>query len=118
MSATLIAKRVKDVVEITFQIPHPSEDGQRLDAKGKAVPATFIKQVLLKIDDRVVADVSMGGGLSHNPSLSFKAKNLRSGTRIVAEWVETDITLPFGAKPPKDPDELKGKTGQIQTAAP
>ncbi|MBV8467542.1 MAG: thiosulfate oxidation carrier complex protein SoxZ [Burkholderiales bacterium] len=91
MSVVVTAHLKQDITQIRVAIEHISEDGQRIDHKtGKFVPVSFVKQLTIKADDRVLADANLGGALAHNPTLTFKARNLKAGMRVVVEWSDTD----------------------------
>jgi sulfur-oxidizing protein SoxZ len=91
MSIVVTAQLKQDITHIRVAIDHISEDGQRIDHKtGKFVPASFVKQLTLKADDRVLVDANLGGALAHHPMLTFKAKKLKAGMRIVVEWLDSD----------------------------
>lgn len=109
MSYSISAKLQKDITEIRVVFAHISEDGQRQDPKtGKFIPADFIQKLLIKADDRVLVESSLGGGLAHNPYFLFKARGLKAGTKVSAEWSRSfEVT---DAKGKKEVKEDKGTT--------
>lgn len=104
MSIAISAKLLKDVTEIKVTLQHVFEDGQRQDAKtGHYIPADFIQQLIIKADDRVLVESNLGGALSHNPYFVFKARGLKAGSKLSAEWkTNREVTDAKGKKSVKE----------------
>jgi sulfur-oxidizing protein SoxZ len=111
MSTTIAARLIKEVTEIRVSIQHASEDGQRQDAKtGRFIPATFVQQLQIKADERLLIDSNLGGGLAHNPQFVFMAKGLKAGAKITVDWTgSAEIINKQGRK------EDKPETGHAET---
>jgi sulfur-oxidizing protein SoxZ len=69
--------------EIKVLMTHPSENGQRKDAKsGQLVPAHFVKNVIVAVNGKTVMDGQWGGGVSKDPYLAFKVKSMKTGDKV------------------------------------
>lgn len=69
--------------EIKLLLSHPSENGQRKDAKsGQVVPAHFVKSLTVAVNGKTVMDSQWGGGISKDPYLAFKVKGMKAGDKI------------------------------------
>lgn len=69
--------------EIRILMTHPSENGLRKDAKtGQMIPAHFVKTVNVAVNGKTVMDGNWGGGVSKDPYLAFKVKNLKAGDKV------------------------------------
>lgn len=77
-----------DEVEVKILMRHIMESGQRKDADGKVIPAHFIKNVTVKVNDKVVMDASFGTAVSKDPFLSFKFKGGKKGDKMVVNWTD------------------------------
>ena len=74
-------------IEILALVSHPMETGMRKDkASGKIVPAHFIQEMTLVHNDKVVAELSCGIGVSENPLMGFRLKDARAGDKVVFSW--------------------------------
>lgn len=70
--------------EIKLLLTHPSENGQRKDARsGQMVPAHFVKTLKVALNGKTVMDSQWSGGISKDPYLSFKVKGMKSGDKVV-----------------------------------
>ncbi|MBV1774725.1 thiosulfate oxidation carrier complex protein SoxZ [Burkholderiaceae bacterium DAT-1] len=89
MSSIMITRK-GEMLEISVKIVHATEDGQRRDSKsGKFVPENFVQQIVLKVDDRPVADFNLGANLPDHPRVSVKMRNVVKGNVLVAEWLDS-----------------------------
>lgn len=69
--------------EIKLLLTHPSENGQRKDAKsGQMVPAHFVKSLTVTVNGKTVMDSQWGGGISKDPYLAFKVKGMKAGDKV------------------------------------
>jgi sulfur-oxidizing protein SoxZ len=73
--------------ELTVLIPHPMENGLRVDrATGRKIPAHFIQTLVVEHNGRPVATMSAGGGVSQDPLLGFLIPGVKAGDRIRVGW--------------------------------
>jgi sulfur-oxidizing protein SoxZ len=72
-----------DTLRIHLLAQHEMESGNRVDPAGKPIPATYISQLELLLDEQLIARVRPTSGTSTNPLFSFKIKAERSGTFVV-----------------------------------
>ncbi len=87
--------------EIKVLMTHPSENGLRKDAKtSQVIPAHFIKNVVVAVNGKTVMNGQWGGGVSKDPYLSFKVKNLKAGDKV-------SVTA----------EDNAGDTGSVEAAA-
>jgi sulfur-oxidizing protein SoxZ len=68
--------------EIRVLITHPSENGLRKDGSGKLIPAHFIKFITVAVNGKTVLEGNWGGGVSKDPFLAFKVKNMKAGDKV------------------------------------
>ena len=81
------AKIKGDIAEVKALMPHPMESGARIDADtGEAVPKHYIKEVICKHNDNVVATAYWGTAVSKNPYMAFKFKGAKSGDTLKISW--------------------------------
>jgi hypothetical protein len=74
------------------------------------VPANFVQQLQIKADERLLFDCNLGGGLAHNPQFLFKAKGLKPGAKITADWLASSQVINE-----KGRKEEKPETGHAET---
>lgn len=91
MAQALIKIRAKlenGKADIKTLSSHPMETGLRKDAAGQVVPAHFIQEFSLSLNDKVVVDVEASQGLSTNPLLAFRVGGAKVGDRVTATWTD------------------------------
>ncbi len=87
-SIKIRAKEAKGIVTLKALMNHPMETGLRKDKKtGKAIPAHFIQEVIVKANDNIVMEALWGGAVSKNPYLSFKYRG-NKGDTITLSWLD------------------------------
>ncbi len=75
--------------EIRVLVTHPMENGRNRDPiSGELIPAHFIEELNIKLNDREVLKVNMAGSISKNPFFTFRLKNLTSGDKVSASWID------------------------------
>lgn len=81
------ASKTGDDTEVKCLMSHPMETGLRKDQKtGKIIPAHFITNIVVMVNDRTVMKAQWGAAVSKNPFLSFKIKGGASGDKITVSW--------------------------------
>lgn len=81
------ATMLGDAADVKVLMNHPMETGLRKDAKtGQLVPAHHINTIIAKLNDTIVLEASMAGGVSKNPFLGFRVKGAKSGDVIEVFW--------------------------------
>ena len=83
-----IRATLKDgVTTVKALMTHPMETGARKDkGTGELVPAEYIQEVAVKLNDTVVLNANWGTGISKNPYLSFKIKGGAAGDTVSLSW--------------------------------
>lgn len=76
------------VTEVKVLMRHDMETGLRKDNSGKAIPAHFIQNVVVKHKDKVVLDAQFGPSVAKDPFLAFKFKGGAKGDKIVVSWAD------------------------------
>lgn len=75
------------VTEVRLLITHPMENGRNRDAvTAELIPAHYIEQLVLKVNNRLVINTRMTGSLSKNPFLTFRLRDLSAGDVLTVEW--------------------------------
>ena len=83
------SQQLDDETEIRLLISHPMENGRNRDpGNGELIPAHFIEQLNILLNDKIVINLNMAGSIAKNPFFSFRLKNLSSGDKISAEWFD------------------------------
>jgi sulfur-oxidizing protein SoxZ len=68
-------------------ITHPMETGRRQDPNtGAIVPAHFIQDVRIEHNGLTVASCQFGTGVSRDPYLSVRLREVQTGDRIKVSW--------------------------------
>ena len=88
-SIKLRSKRQGDWTLIRLLIEHPMETGRRRDeATGALVPAHFITEVRVEHNGQPRIQGLLTTGVSRNPYLSFRLKDVRPGDRVRVVWTD------------------------------
>ncbi|MCX7784523.1 MAG: thiosulfate oxidation carrier complex protein SoxZ [Meiothermus sp.] len=66
-------------VRVQIVAQHPMEPGTRRDASGKVLPADYINELNVLMDNQLIAQVKPGPGTSANPLFAFKMKASKAG---------------------------------------
>ena len=77
------------MTDIRVLMTHPMETGQRKDPDGKLVPAHFIQNVTVKLNDKTVVESQISQGVSRNPVFSFRVKGGARGDLVEVAWLDT-----------------------------
>lgn len=82
--------RLQDgVVELQVLITHPMETGRRTDKNtGEKIPPHFIQKVTIALNDKNVAVVDSGTGVSEDPLLGFRLKTAKPGDKLKVFWTD------------------------------
>lgn len=72
--------------EVKILMSHPMENGLRKGADGKLIPANFIRNITVSIGGKTHLDAQWGGGVSKDPYLSFRARGVKTGDKIVVSY--------------------------------
>lgn len=79
-----------DLTEIRMLMQHPMETGQRKDpASGKTIPAHFIQTFTLSANGKPLIEGQLNTSIARNPLFAFRARGLKAGDKIVANWGDT-----------------------------
>jgi sulfur-oxidizing protein SoxZ len=83
------SKRKNGHTQIRTLIVHPMETGRNKDKKtGVLIPANFIQQLTVKVNDKVVASLNTGASISKNPYFAFQIKGGYPGDVINISWLD------------------------------
>lgn len=78
-----------DTADIKVLMNHIMETGLRKDAKtGQLIPAHHIQSVNVTVGGKVVLEAQWGGAIAKNPFLGFRVKGVKSGDKVVINWVD------------------------------
>lgn len=88
-SIKLRTHTTEDLTELKILLNHPMENGRnRAAATGELIPAHYIEELRVFLNDRGIIRVDMAGSISKNPFFSFRLKHCQSGDRISVQWVD------------------------------
>ncbi len=65
---------------------HPMENGFTKDAAGNIVPAHFITDLVLYVNDEVVTRVHTGSGIATDPLFGWRIAGVKAGDRVRLSW--------------------------------
>ena len=82
------AKLKGDVTEVKMVINHPMETGRKKDDFGQLIPAHFIQQLLVTLNDKPVFETQWGTGIAKNPYLTFRITGAKVGDKLETNWVD------------------------------
>lgn len=76
-----------DNVKVKVLINHPMETGQRKDQRtGKLIPAHYINQVTVSVNNKDVLRTRCSGGVSKNPFFGFMVNSAVTNDKITVRW--------------------------------
>ena len=87
-SIKIRTRQIAEDTEIRLLITHPMENGRNRDVNGVLIPAHFITELSLRLNQKPVINVNMAGSVAKNPFFSFHLKNLAAGDIISAHWTD------------------------------
>jgi len=80
---------VAGYTELKVLLTHPMENGRNRDpVSGELIPAHFIQQLRISLNDQSLISVDMGGSMAMNPFFSFRLKNAGRGDRVSVSWLD------------------------------
>lgn len=87
MAIKLKAKEKNGMVEIKALMNHPMETGQRKDSKGEKIPAHYISDVVIQVNDKDAITANWGASISKDPYLSVAAAGAK-GDKVKLSWTD------------------------------
>jgi sulfur-oxidizing protein SoxZ len=87
MAIKLKAKEKDGMVEIKALMNHPMETGQRKDSKGEKIPAHYISEVIVQLNDKDAITANWGASISKNPYLSVAVAGAK-GDKVKLSWTD------------------------------
>lgn len=90
-SIKIRAKASNGSAMVKCLIKHPMEAGRRKSKKtGEIIPALYITEILAVHNDKQVYTALLSGGVSKNPFLAFKLKDVTKGDKLKITWLDSD----------------------------
>jgi sulfur-oxidizing protein SoxZ len=87
--ATRIAvRRHEQDVEVRLQMRHAMHNGREHDAAGLLLPAWYITELTVTLNDVVVLSAAFGVSVSRDPYLRFRLPDARVGDRLTVAWCD------------------------------
>ena len=84
-----MSAKLKDgITEVKMVINHPMETGRKKDDFGQLIPAHFIQQLLVTLNEKPVFEAQFGTGVSKNPYLTFRIKGAKVGDKLKTNWLD------------------------------
>lgn len=87
MAIKLKAKEKDGVLQVKALMNHPMETGQRKDSKGEKIPAHYISEVVVQVNDKDVISANWGASISQNPYLSVSVAG-KKGDKVKLSWTD------------------------------
>lgn len=89
-----------EITSIRILMQHPMETGQRMDDKGKAFPAHYIRTFSVSLNGKKLVEGQLNTSVSKNPLFGFRARGIQPGDKLRVHWTdntgdkrEDEITL-------------------------
>ncbi len=88
--ASLLRARMKgrDQAQVLLRMRHEMESGERRDAQGREIPAWFIAEFKLQLNDQTVLSGQLGPGMGKDPQLEFILRGAKAGDRLQLDWTD------------------------------
>ncbi len=77
-----------NLLDVKILITHPMETGLRKDAKGQVIPAFFIKELQISLNNTAILRNNWSQAISKNPFLGVKIRNAKQGDHLKLEWID------------------------------
>lgn len=74
--------------EIKLLISHPMENGRNRDVNGELIPAHYIEQLIVTLNEQLIFSCNMAGSVSKNPFFTIRLKTATTGDRISVSWMD------------------------------
>lgn len=87
MAIKLKAKEKDGMVQVKALINHPMETGQRKDKEGNKIPAHYISELVIQINDKDAMTANWGASVSKNPYLSVTVPGAKGDT-VKLSWTD------------------------------
>ena len=88
MSIKIRSLRFAEYTEIKLLISHPMENGRNRDANDQLIPAHFIRELTIELNNKTVISANLGGSMSKDPFFSFRLKSTVVGDRLRVRWLD------------------------------
>lgn len=73
-------------VDVMVLMLHPMESGLRRDAEGRQIPAHFITDATVMVDDQIVLEAELGIATARDPLLQFRLEAVPARARLRVQW--------------------------------
>lgn len=83
------AQYSKGRTTVRVLMSHEMESGQRLDSSGKVIPAWYIEEVQVYLNESLILTSDWSGGISKNPYMQFFLKTAQVGDKIKIVWKDS-----------------------------
>lgn len=87
-SIKIRSKRIDGKTQIRVLIAHPMEHGRNRDKANQLIPAHFIQELTLSLNQKVLVNCAMGASISKDPYFAFMLKGGEIGDQISITWVD------------------------------
>jgi sulfur-oxidizing protein SoxZ len=86
-SIKIRTQALAEATEIRLLINHPMENGRNRDPlSGELIPAHFIQEIKIYLNDALLMQADMAGSIAKNPYFSFRLKKPAGGARLRITW--------------------------------
>lgn len=73
-------------VDVMVLMLHPMESGLRTDAAGRPIPAHYITEATVTVDDQTVLEAQLGIAVARDPLLQFRLESAPAGALVRVRW--------------------------------
>lgn len=87
-SIKIRSQQLDDYTEIKVLLSHPMENGRNRDVNGILIPAHFIQEMIIELNNKTIITADLGGSMSKNPFFTFQLKNGNSGQTLTVRWID------------------------------
>lgn len=87
-SIKIRSKRIGEKIQLRMLIAHPMQNGLFKDELGEPIPAHFIQEITIKLNDDVIMSGQLGASISKDPFFVFILKKANSGDKVTVSWID------------------------------
>jgi sulfur-oxidizing protein SoxZ len=80
------SRRREGGVDVMVLMLHPMESGLRTDADGRRIPAHYITDATVTVNDQTVLEAQLGIAVARDPLLQFRLEAAPAGAQVRVRW--------------------------------
>ncbi|WP_295879316.1 thiosulfate oxidation carrier complex protein SoxZ [uncultured Thiohalocapsa sp.] len=80
------SRRREGGVDVMVLMLHPMESGLRTDADGRRIPAHYITDATVTVNEQTVLEAQLGIAVARDPLLQFRLEAAPAGAQVHVRW--------------------------------